>query len=148
MSLQLKNRTKELQACLLMLACIENELTYSLAEIPTILSGLLNVDELLCLRFLKDTLELMRRGQPFKNAWEQAVRQSSQLFLPGDRDILLRLSGVLGASDAPSQIKELHACRAMLEVQLKQAREKAKTHGRLYQTIGVLGAVSVFIVLW
>ncbi len=147
MSWKLTSRVHELEAALTMLSYLENELRYTMAPVQVLLEHIAAYEELQCLPFLQECVMSLRRGAPFRQSWEQSIMQVKLALEDTDRTQLCTLGQVIGMADLESQLHSISNCRILLQNRLETARDNKAKLGKLYQTIGALGAAIVFIVL-
>lgn len=86
-------------------------------------------------------------GGKFPQGWQQAVKSCGGDLLPGDREILCRLSGILGAYELQAQLEEIAQLRAQLEEAASQAAQLAERENKLYTSLGPLVGLALCIVL-
>ncbi len=83
---------------------------------------------------------------PFSAAWEQAVRKSD--ILPATTvPILLSLGSSLGTTDAQGQLSALAVHRQELLELEQDMKEKYRSHGALYRKLGILGGITLVLLL-
>lgn len=89
----------------------------------------------------------MQAGENFPESWREAVAEDASMLGKEAAPIVSQLAGVLGASDLESQLAALDHGIALLESRLREAREYARIHKKLYRTLGVLTGLMIAIVI-
>jgi stage III sporulation protein AB len=87
------------------------------------------------------------RGATAAEAWEQALAAADPLsaWLPADRQILLDLGHVLGASGRAEQRRHLEHSLERLAAAEAEARAEAERQARMWVYLGVLGGAALVI---
>ena len=84
---------------------------------------------------------------PFPDAWRQAVTETLGALSESEREIFERVGEILGSSDLHHQEEGLLLCEAQLGECISSAKEKLRTHGRLYNGLWVLTGLMVAVIL-
>jgi len=139
-------RVRELERGLRMIASLRAQLQFSRPPLPQMLAEVCGQSQRPA--FLPHCLARMGEGIAFPLAWHGAVESHGG---PGlreeDRQQLLALGELLGASDAEGQREALLVQESLLQTQLEQARARRDTCGRAIFMLGILGGLTVMILL-
>lgn len=147
MALTLSERVRALELAEAVLDAFSSELSYSLAPPDEILFRLRERETLEKACYLSSCGTLCRQGQPFPKAWRQAVLETPGGLSKEDADMLASLSDTLGRCPLPEELAALDRVRGLLSVSLDEAREYARSHGKLYRTLGMLSGAFLVILL-
>lgn len=147
MALGLKERVRALELSKTLLQAFAAELSYSLAPPDEIVARLSARETLAKAGYLARCGERCGGGTPFPQAWRDAVRAEPGALSREDVEVLASLSDTLGRCDLTEALGALNRAGEALELSLTEAREYARTHGKLYRTLGALAGV-FFIILW
>lgn len=146
---RLKSRVYQLEELILSLKTMEWELSDRLTPLPELLrrtsacmAGIVKEFYLLCL----DGLE-RRREVPFSQIWREAADGVPFCLEEHELIHLENLGSILGRYDAASQCAALRETREQLDQLLNQAREQARSAGRVYKTMGVASGALLAVVL-
>lgn len=99
--------------------------------------------------YLGRTLELMRAGTGFREAFEDALSEfCRENRCPDYYDTLFPLGNLLGAGRAENQSRTLEALRRNLQQMSEQVRQEAEKRARLCRSLGVgIGAAAAFVLI-
>lgn len=147
MSLSLTERVKALELARAVLESFARELEYSLAPPDAIVTRLARRETLSAAGYLPACQSLCARGIPFPEAWREAVRDNPGSLSPEDTRTLAGPADTLGRCGAEEELAALGRAREALAVSLEEAREYARTHGKLYRTLGMLSG-AFLVILW
>lgn len=84
---------------------------------------------------------------PFPAAWQRAVTETLTELSPQEQELFCRVGQILGGSDLHHQEEALLQCEAQLGQQVTAVKERLRTHGRLYNGLGILTGLMVAVVL-
>ena len=83
---------------------------------------------------------------PAKDTWENCIQNADISIKQEDKDILKKLSKLLGQTDVDGQISEIEVTQNFLDAQIEKAEEEKKKNQKMYKTLGVvIGLVFVII---
>ena len=85
-------------------------------------------------------------GRGVADVWEGLALARSGLLQAADLRALLELGGYLGSTDRCDQLNKIKACKAHLELQLREAEQKRTMKTSLYRYLGF--ALGAAVVLW
>lgn len=88
-----------------------------------------------------------KKGQPFPQAWEEAVEEEKSELTQEDKELILRLGDILGAFDLESQQNELSCLRHQIEQSAGFLEEQEEKERKLYPVIGPLIGLAICILL-
>ena len=139
-------RVRELERSLQMIASLRAQLQFSRPPLPQMLAAVCGQSQRPA--FLPNCLARMGEGMAFPSAWRASVESHGGIGLrEEDRRQLLALGELLGASDAEGQREALLVQESLLQTQLEQARARRDTRGRAIFMLGILGGLTLMILL-
>ncbi|MDR2525338.1 MAG: stage III sporulation protein AB [Oscillospiraceae bacterium] len=142
LSRALQVRVRELEALLRLLSTLRTQMQFSRAPLEPMLSQACGQGQTPA--FLPVCIAAMRAGAAFPAAWRESAAHGFGLR-PEDRQLLLSLGELLGATDAEGQREGLllheELCRDLLE----DARKRKESRGRSFFTLGILSGLTVVI---
>ena len=139
-------RVRELERGLQMIASLRAQLQFSRPPLPRMLAEVCGQSQRPA--FLPHCLARMGEGAAFPNAWRAAIESHGGAGLrEEDRLQLLALGELLGAGDAEGQREALLVQEALLQTRLEQARSRRDTRGRATFLLGILGGLTLMILL-
>jgi len=139
-------RVRELERALQMIASLRAQLQFSRPPLPQMIEAVCSQSQRPA--FLPHCLARMREGTAFPHAWRASVESHGGAGLrEEDRQQLLALGELLGASDAEGQREALLVQEALLQTQLEQARARRDTRGRAIFMLGILAGLTLMILL-
>jgi len=139
-------RVRELERSLQMLASLRAQLQFSRPPLPQMLEAVCGQSQRPA--FLPHCLSCMKEGIAFPAAWRGAITSHAGAgLLNEDRQLLLSLGELLGASDAEGQREALLVQESLLQTQLEQARTRRDTRGRAIFLLGILAGLTLMILL-
>ena len=95
---------------------------------------------------IRKCLELSEKGVPFPEAWQTAARGLPDL--PAEDKALFEQAGeILGRDGIRQQEEALLQWEEQIYLQIGAAKEKLKSHARLYNGLGVLTGLLVAVLL-
>lgn len=140
-------RVRELERSLQMLASLRAQLQFSRPPLVQMLDAVCRQSQ--CPAFLPHCLRRMQQGAAFPQAWHTAVETHSGAGLRAqDREQLLALGEILGASDAAGQREAMLLQEALLQTQLEQARALQNSRGRAIFMLGILAGLTLMILFY
>ncbi len=80
-------------------------------------------------------------------AWNEAVLEYKGSLNDNDKDIIKMLGKMLGKTDKNGQISEIELVSNFLDKQINDAEDMKIKNEKLYKTLGVIGGLTVAIVL-
>ena len=119
----------------------------SLENLPTaeLFSRLCAMPELSALSFVRKTAERLSDSCDFPAIFRESLREECGALKAEDLAVLDRLSDLVGAYDLDSQLAGIESIRALLGLQLEEARGRAKQDGHLVRSLCVLGGIAAAI---
>ncbi|WP_249281936.1 stage III sporulation protein AB [Ligaoa zhengdingensis] len=143
---RLRVRTTRLEETIGLVGMIASDLRYTCAPMENIVRRLTSVSD--ALPFLTACAEYTQKGEPFPNAWRQALKEAPSGLDEEDVKILRKLGLTLGAVDLDGALSELDYAKFALGKRYEEARERQRKLGGLYRTLGVLAGFAIVIVLF
>lgn len=137
---------KELFVILRMIHKIEDEIRFQNRELYEMVSMVAEQEPFTTLSFLKECASLAETS-PFPKAWKIAVENWDTYISESDRQRLISLNEILGASDGIGQIQDLELIKAEFEESYRQQQEIILSKGKLYRSLGVLLGVGLLVLL-
>ncbi len=147
MAFSLSQRVRALELAQTVLESIAGELSYTLAPPEEIIKSLTARTTLCKAGYLTACQSFCRKGVPFPQAWNRAVREWKGALSARDREILTAVSETLGTCSEKEALTALEGAKRLLQEELKNAQEYAQVHGKLYRTLGMLSGVFL-VILW
>ena len=147
---RLRIRALSLERCEALAQALGEELRYTMAPVEILMTSLGERQQFSPLGFLRRCACLCTAGEAFPKAWKRAVTEEAERLALSreDLELLLPWGEFLGAADLESQLGQLKLAGLSLGRQREDARQRWRTLGKLYSTLGVLGGVFAVIVLW
>lgn len=101
------------------------------------------------LAYLGRTLELLRAGAGFREAYEDALSKfCRENRCPDYYDAVFPLGNLLGAGRVENQSRTLEALRRNLQHASEQVRQESEKRARLCRSLGVgIGAAAAFVLI-
>ena len=150
---RLKKRVTLLEKLLLFLELYRVELRCSMADTGELLRRIWQSGQVRELWFLEEIVRKTEKGIPVPLLWES----DCQAFLikdpvaaslePTDRELLLKLGGLLGSADYEGQIALLQRHQDLFAQHLNAAKERYTQLSRLYLSFGVLTGLGAAVLL-
>lgn len=83
----------------------------------------------------------------FPEAWHQATEETLGELSYEEKEVLCQVSGILGSGDLKQQEEALRRCEVELKEYVDAAKEKLRTHSKLYNGMGVLTGLMAAVIL-
>lgn len=147
LAMTLTERVRALELARAVLDSFAKELEYSLAPPDAIAARLARRETLSQAAYLPACQKLCAQGMPFPESWREAVRENRGSLSPGDAETLAAPADTLGRCGLAEELAALERAGEALSVTLEEAREYARTHGKLYRTLGMLSG-AFLVILW
>ena len=123
-------------------ACIRHEQT----ELTELLTRMAEHPNYSRFSFLRDAADGISPLHPLREVWADAL-QTDKAVPDAAKSPLLQLGATLGTTDTQGQLAALQLCRTMLEQAAADARETARTKGKLSRALGLLGGAFAAVLL-
>lgn len=145
----LARRPAELRELAAALALLETEVAFGLTPLPEALARAAGAGRLAG-HILGQAAAAVAAGALPGEALAQAVAAAfpTSALRDPDRQALLALAAVLGASDRDDQVRHLRLCRERLLAAEAAAEADRRRSERLYRTVGALAGAAAAILLW
>jgi len=147
------NRTKQLRQLIHALQRLETEINYGQTELPTALvkccEGLQSPVSKLFIK-TSDLLKAEPEQQlSMEEAWQQSIAEEwgSTALRTREKEVLLRMSSVLGMSATHDQLKHLQLAQLQLKSEEEVAREEQARYANMWRSLGTLGAILIVILM-
>lgn len=85
---------------------------------------------------------------PAKDTWENCIQNADISIKQEDKDILKKLSKLLGQTDVDGQISEIEVTQNFLDAQIEKAEEEKKKNQKIYKTLGIVTGLVFVIILF
>ncbi|WP_058303709.1 stage III sporulation protein SpoIIIAB [Gorillibacterium timonense] len=149
----LSRRPKQIRQLVLALQRLETEIGYGSTPLPDALRACaVSLSPPLAAIFL-DAAERMAEsgsGRTAAESWEKAVLVGFRrtAMKEPEREALLQLGATLGISDTRDQLKHLRLAVSHLSVEESNASDEEKRYGKMWKSLGVLGAALVVVIMF
>ena len=147
MAANLRRRMAALQKTQLFLHLLSERLSYTLCPVQELFAELAGEPLLRELDYIAACSRRLQAREPFPEALRESVLESRLPLNERDREVLVSLCPIIGASDVENQLSGLALIRANLSGQAGQAREQVQRRARLYRSLGVLAGAAMAILL-
>ena len=81
------------------------------------------------------------------DAWANAFTDVPNNLTKEDITILSNLGRLLGQTDVEGQISEIEVVVQFLDTQLEQAKQEKIRNEKMYRTLGIVGGLTIAIIL-
>lgn len=146
MAQALSRHVKLLETSIAFLRALAAELRCTLCPVDRAFESLWRRQQFAELDFIEAALNRYRAGGSFRNAYALGLGQSKVLHKE-DKEVLLPLGDVLGATDIDGQLSAIELAELLLGNALERARQRQLSHARLYITTGILAAAALAIIM-
>ncbi|WP_438432216.1 stage III sporulation protein SpoIIIAB [Gorillibacterium sp. sgz500922] len=151
-SLALSRRPKQIRQLALALQRLETEIGYVATPLPDALrasASALSPPLAALFQAAADRMEEPGAGRTAAESWREAVQEgfSRTSMKEPEREALLQLGASLGISDTQDQLKHLRLAVSHLTVEERNASEEEKRYGKMWKSLGVLGAALVVVIM-
>ena len=150
LSADLGRRVRELSQAQALMREIGTHMRYFSSPVMEMVGKLSSREDFSALPFLRECEQRYEKCHNFDEAMAQALASRAQdmHMKKSDIDILASFFRGMGTTDTQGQIANCELHEVQLETALHAARERQKTHGRLYRTLGLLSGIMVCILLY
>lgn len=126
------------------------QIRYTAAPVGELLDRAAGAAEFTRLTFLADCRQRLSRGDGFRTAWPESLREQACAggANGGDCELMQRFGEELGATDVEGQLASCRLYAERLGERLAAARRAAAEKGRLYVTLGAAGGLAAVLLLW
>ncbi len=138
-----RQRTELMGEYLRFLTQVKAVIGYTAESAGSILSGMRGME--LLAPVLEGTLELMKSGSSFENAWCSAVKSS--VLNRDDRQLMYSFGHAFGTDNVQGELSKLALHMQNAETHYSGLRAELKTKSRVYRTVGVFCGVMAAAVL-
>jgi stage III sporulation protein AB len=151
-SLTLSRRPRQIRQLSLALQRLETEIGYGATPLPDALrSSASALSPPLAAMFCAaaERMEEPGSGRTAAESWRQAVQEGffrTSMKEP-EREALLQLGSSLGISDTQDQLKHLRLAVSHLAMEEQGAADEEKRYGKMWKSLGVLGAALVVVIM-
>lgn len=140
------NRYQELKECKVALSMLQNQMEYTMKPVSEIFQEIgKKVKHPIAMLFQKAALYMGENSAA--QAWEHSIEEVGTNLSKEDKAILKDLGNVLGKTDLEGQVKGMQLVQAFLDNQIQDALVEQKKNGKLYKTLGVVGGITIVILL-
>jgi stage III sporulation protein AB len=145
-------RPQELRTLQAMLKMFENEITFLSNVLAEAFEKISRSNTGEVSSFFKKTIDILKedRSLTASDAWERAIKENitKTSLNKEDGEILTSFGRMLGSSDLEGQIKNIGLTLTQLNLQEQKAEEARKKYETMYKTLGVLGGLTLIIILF
>ena len=141
------NREKELKEVKNALSILGTQIKFTYEPLPRIFKQIGEITNGNVGELFTNAYKEMEKSTASK-AWEYAVDNSSTSLNKEDKEVIKRLSNLLGQVDVEGQIKEITLVDNFLNTQIEKAEEERKKNERLYKVLGTTIGLTIVIILF
>lgn len=146
----LRQRMKDLQSVLLILGMLRGEVEYAISSMDEACASIgKRMESPFSDFFLTISKELKQmNGESLEEIWTRNLEVSltKTALVETDLSILKNLGGRLGYLDGKMQVRILDYTKEEVLKVIEDLNQTIKTNTKLYQSMGVLGALSILII--
>lgn len=126
------------------------QIRYTAAPVGELLDRAAGAAEFTRLTFLSACRQRLQRGEGFRAAWPESLREQGAAGGANDADceLLRRFGEELGTTDVEGQLASCRLYADRISERLAAARRAAAEKGRLYVTLGAAGGLAAVLLLW
>lgn len=148
----LSRRPKQIRQLSLALQRLETEIGYGSTPLPDALKACVGSLSPPLAAIFTDAAERMAEpgtGRTAAESWSRAVREGFRRtsMKEPEREALLQLGATLGISDTQDQLKHLRLAVSHLSTEERNASDEEKRYGKMWKSLGVLGAALVVVIM-
>lgn len=81
------------------------------------------------------------------NAWEQSVEEAETNLKLEDKNVIKKLSKLLGQTDVEGQVSQIEITENFLETQIKEAVHEKQKNEKLFTRLGTIMGLAIVIIL-
>lgn len=81
------------------------------------------------------------------NAWEQSVEETETNLKLEDKNVIKKLSKLLGQTDVEGQVSQIEITENFLETQIKEAVQEKQKNEKLFTRLGTIMGLAIVIIL-
>ena len=140
------NREKELKEFKNALSILGTQIKFTYEPLPIIFKQIGEITKGNTGNIFTNAYKQMGKYTASK-AWENAVEESNGSLKKEDKDVIKRLSNLLGQVDVEGQLKEIALVDNFLNTQIEKAEEERKKNERLYRILGTTIGMAIVIIL-
>ena len=140
------NREKELKEMKNALNIFATKIKFTYEPIPNIFLQIANKMEGNIGQIFARAAERMKE-ESAGNAWINAFDDITCNLLEEDKVILKNLGRLLGQTDVEGQISEIEVVTQFLDTQIENARQEKLKNEKMYRTLGIVGGLTIAIIL-
>lgn len=141
-----KERLKELKDLRFAMSVFETKMKLTKEPIPVIFREITNQIEGNIAKIFEnaaDHMEYTTAG----NAWNESLTITKTNLNTEDLEMLKTFGKMLGKTGVEGQVKEIQLTNILIDEQTEDARIKKSKNGKMYQSLGVLSGIALFIIL-
>lgn len=140
-------RLAELEAVVLMISLIENDVSYVMTPIPELV-GKLSTDASMCrLDFLQECFRLCLNGADFPYAWQTAIGESCTLLNTNERNTLTAFGVSLCSNDKNGQLNLCALCKTNITKAAGYAEQFKRKYSGMFVASGIMAAILFCILI-
>ncbi|MEG1436053.1 MAG: stage III sporulation protein AB [Oscillospiraceae bacterium] len=150
LSQRLYQRTKLLEQSISMIYTIKTNMEYCNTPVAEMLEKLSSTNGVEKLGFIKNCRERCKEGVEFPVAWDKSIKNSTYInsLQKGDIELLLEFGKSLGTTDLNGQLNICNFYTNQLSQKQNEARERFKSYGKVYSSMGLLLGTAIAIILF
>lgn len=150
MGKQKLKRIKIIEQIILMLKTIKSQIVYAKLSVPKIFKYLSSCDELYLLDFITITNDYLEKGVEFNDAWLKALNSyiKSHPVKQEDINTLKSFTSGLGNTDIDGQKSNCDTYIELFSLKLDKLKNDAESSVKVCNSLGMVAAALVFIILY
>ena len=144
-----EKRIKTLECIVLMIKSIKTQISSARIPLTDIIDNLLASGQFDNLSFLTAVKSDISNGESFQKSWEKALKSFAGIngLTKEDTALIIRFGENLGSSDTNGQTENCNTFIEMLSAEIQHLKSKAQSKVKIYNSMGVLSAALVIILL-
>ncbi len=146
LSKKYSNREKELKEMKSALNILSTKIKFTYEPIPNLFLEISNKIEGNVGQIFARASSRMKE-ESAGEAWINAFSDVKSNLIEEDITILKNLGRLLGQTDVEGQISEIEVVTQFLDTQLENARQEKLKNEKMYRTLGIVGGLTIAIIL-
>ncbi len=142
------NRLKELISVKSALNIFENKIKFTQTPLEEIFKNISeNCSEQNIKNIFKTLALNVKQNMNIHKAWEASIRKSETNLKEEDKNILIDMGKILGATDVEGQVANLRIASSFIDKQIQNAEKEKEKNVKLFRTLGIVFGLAIVIIL-